>query len=90
MGAVNIDTAVVEICPLAGATNAGLKLGFVDSIGKASQSDTWTLKNVSEIYWIAASLDSSGVFDACTISGNVVTLTGAGTGETSAMVIYRT
>jgi len=85
----NVNVTVQELAPLGGNTNAGWKIGFVDSGAKAAQNDTWTVTNASEIAqaWVAD--DSAGTLDACTISSNVITLTGAATGATTGLLVYK-
>lgn len=87
--ATNTNVYATEISPLGGATNAGVKIGFVDSGAKAAQNDTWTVKNASEVLAAYVADDSAGTMDAVTISTNVLTLTGAATGAASGIVIYK-
>jgi hypothetical protein len=85
----NANVTVTELGPMGGATNAGLKLGVVDSGAKAAQNDTWTVTNAKEIVMAYVADDSAGTLDAVTISTNVLTLTGAATGATTGLLIYR-
>jgi len=85
----NVSLVASEMAPLGGATNAGLKIGLIDSGAKAAQNDTWTVTNASEVVYAAVTDDSAGTHDAVTISANVLTLTGAATGAASGLVIYR-
>jgi len=85
----NVSLVASEMAPLGGATNAGLKIGLIDSGAKAAQNDTWTVTNASEVVYAAVTDDSAGTLDAVTISANVLTLTGAATGAASGLVIYR-
>lgn len=85
------DTKIVatELMPLGGASNAGQKLGFIDSGTKAAQNDTLTVTNAKEIYMALALTDADGVADACTISSNTITLTGATASAPSLLIVYR-
>jgi hypothetical protein len=85
----NVNVTVTNIVPLGGASTGGLKLGFINSAAKAAQNDTWTLGQATTIEYIHAMLDSTNVVDVTTTSTNVATLTGAGTGATSAIVVFR-
>jgi hypothetical protein len=85
----NVNVTMVNLVPLAGASTNGLKMAFIDSAGKAAQNDTWTVGGASEVVCAMVTLDSSGAYDPCTISTNVITLTGAGTGASSGIIIYR-
>lgn len=89
MAATNTNVNAGQLAELGGATNAGVKIGFVDSGAKAAQNDTWTVKNAVEVLAAYVADDSAGTMDAVTISGNVLTLTGAATGAASGIVIYR-
>jgi len=87
--ATNTNVVAKNISPLGGTGNKGWKLGYVDSAAKAAQNDTWTVTNASEIMLAHVSDDSAGTMDACTISSNVITLTGAATGAASGLIIFR-
>jgi hypothetical protein len=87
--ATNVNVTAKEVAPLGGASNAGWKIGYIDSGAKAAQNDTWTVVNASAIMLAHVSDDSAGTLDACTISSNVITLTGAATGAASGIVIYK-
>lgn len=89
MGATTTKLVATELAPIGGATNSGWKTGIIVSGAKAAQNDIWTVTNAAEIKFIIVTLDSSGAADACTISGNSVTLTGAGTGASTGMIVYR-
>ena len=89
MTATNTNVTAVETSPNGGASNGGFKLGLIDSAAKAAADDTWTVMNASEIKFAHVSDDSAGTMDACTISGNVITLTGAATGAASGLILYR-
>ena len=85
----NTTLTATEVAPNGGASNGGFKLGVIDSGAKAAQNDTWTVSNASEIKLAHVSDDSAGTMDACTISTNVITLTGAATGAASGLILYR-
>ena len=92
MAAVNIDVAMAEVTPMGGTSSKGWRIGFIDSVGKASQNDTITISNAGSVAGVGSVLmvsDSTGVIEAGTISGNVVTLTTAETGATSGLIIYK-
>lgn len=85
----NVNATATEIAPLGGATNAGYKLGFIDSATKATQNDTVTVSNASNVLWAILRIDADGTDESVTISGNVITLTDATTGAVSGIVIYK-
>lgn len=89
MAATNTNVVAVEVAPLAGATNSGYKVGFIDSAAKAAQNDTLTVTNADAIAWAGISNDGAGTFDAVTIATNVITLTGATTGACSGLIFYK-
>jgi hypothetical protein len=84
----NVNLAATEIGPLAGSTNAGWKIGFIQSAAKAAQNDTWTVNNANKIIWAIPTVDATGVSGAYTAATNVITLTSATTGAHSALIIY--
>ncbi|MBT3582783.1 hypothetical protein HN510_03110 [Candidatus Woesearchaeota archaeon] len=45
----NANVTAGRLAELGGASNSGVKIGFVDSGAKAAQNDTWTVKNASEV-----------------------------------------
>ncbi len=85
----NINTAAIELAPLGGATNGGIRLGLVNSIGKAAQNDTWTITNAALVIGAFVYDDSAGTLDAVTISTNVLTLTGAATGAATGFILFK-
>jgi len=85
----NVSLTATEVAPLAGATNSGWKVGFIDSGAKAAQNDTWTVTNASTVIWGAFSIDSTGASETFTLSSNVITLTSATTGATSGLILYK-
>jgi len=89
MTAVNTNVTAGRIVELGGATNSGIKVGFVDSGAKASQDDTWTVKNAKLILAAFIKDDSAGTAEAVTISTNILTLTSAATGAASGIIIFK-
>ena len=88
----NVNVAAVEIHPQAGADTSGRRLGLIDSVAKAAQDDTFTVTNastVSDIQVLSIIDDTTGAFEAHTVSNNVVTMTSATTGAKTALVLYR-
>ena len=85
----NVNVTAGRLAELGGATNSGVKIGFVDSGAKAAQNDTWTVSNATTVLAAFVADDSAGTLDAVTISGNVLTLTGAATGATSGLIIFK-
>mgnify|MGYP003974797745 CR=1 FL=1 len=85
----NANVTAGRLAELGGASNSGVKIGFVDSGAKAAQNDTWTVKNASEVLAAYVHDDSAGTMDACTISTNVITMTGAATGAASGFIIFK-
>jgi len=84
----NVNVTAVELMPIGGAANDGTKLGFIDSATKAAQNDTLTVTNASSIKLALALTDADGVADPCTISSNVITLTGATATSPSLLIVY--
>lgn len=89
MAAVTTKLAAVEIYPNGGITNAGYKLGYIDSGAKASQNDLWQITNASSIIMASITLDATGVAEAHTISGNSITLAGATGTACSGIILYK-
>lgn len=87
--ATNINVTVSRLAELGGASNTGVKLGFLDSAGKTAINDTFTFKNVTTILAAFLQQDSDGVSDPVTISGNVATLTRNSSGATSGFIIFK-
>jgi len=85
----NVNVTAGRILELGGASNSGLKLGFVDSAAYAAQNDTWTVKNAKEVIWCSCTTDADGVANPATISTNVITLTSATATAASGIVIFR-
>jgi len=86
--ATNTNVVAEEVMPLGGASNAGKKLGFIDSAAKAAQNDTWTVTNATTVHLCIPIDDSDGLLGIPTISTNVITLTSASTGVASALIVY--
>lgn len=87
--ATNTNVTAGRIAELGGASNSGLKLGFIDSGAFAAQNDTWTVKNAKEVIWCSCTVDADGVANPATISGNIITLTGTTATATSGFIIFK-
>ena len=87
--ATNTNLVATQLFPLGGATNDGLKLGWVDSGAKGAQNDTWTITNASAVLFFAGSLDATGAAEPNTVATNVITLTGATGTACSGFVLYK-
>lgn len=85
----NVNVTAEEILPQAGSNLKGYKLGFVNSGAKAAQNDTWTVNNASEVIAAWPTLDATGAAEPHTISGAVVTLTGATGTACSGLILFR-
>ena len=85
----NTNVTAGRIAELGGATNSGIKIGFVDSAAKAAQNDTWTVKNATTVLYASINDDSDGTDAAPTISTNVITLTTTATGAASGIIIFK-
>lgn len=85
----NVNVVAVEPSPLGGASNAGYRIGYIDSAAKVAQNDTWTVTNADVVLMATVNDDSAGTPDAVTISTNVLTLTGAATGAATGLVVYK-
>lgn len=85
----NVNLTVTELAPNGGITNAGYKLGFIDSGAKAAQNDTWTVTNASTVLLAFPTVDATGASGTYTVATNVITLTSATTGAHSALVLYK-
>lgn len=85
----DVNIVAVEVRPLGGAGNDGLKLGFINSGAKAAQNDTWIVTNASEVVWAIPTVDATGASGAYTVATNVITLTSATTGAHSALILYK-
>jgi len=85
----NVNVVAVEVSPLGGATNAGYRIGYIDSGAKAAQNDTWTVSNADSVLLAFPTVDATGASGLYTVATNVITLTSATTGAHSAFVIYK-
>ena len=90
MTATNTNVNVVNVGSQIGSNKNGYKFGFIDSGAKAAQNDTWTIKNINQLVAVVcATLDATGAAEPFTVSGNIITLTGATGTSCSALVIYK-
>lgn len=85
----NVNASVTELGPLGGASNSGLKVGYLNSATKATQNDTVTIGNANSVEWAWLTIDADGTIESVTISGKVITCTDATTGAVSGIVLYR-
>ena len=85
----NTNVTAERLLELGGASNSGVKIGFIDSEAFAAQNDTWTVTNASEVIWCSCTVDADGVANPATIATNVITLTGTTATATSGIVIFR-
>jgi len=85
----NVNVVAKEVRPIGGVNNDGLKLGWVNSGGKAAQNDTWTVTNATTVEWANITTDANGVADPVTISTNVLTLTSATATAGSGLVLFK-
>ena len=85
----NVNVTAGRIAELGGASNSGIKIGFINSGAYATQNDTWTVKNAKEVVWAVCTTDADGVANPCTISTNVITLTSATATDASGFVIFK-
>ena len=85
----NVNVTATEMAPNGGITNAGFKLGFVDSAAKAAQNDTVTVTNASVVKWAIPTVDATGASGIYTVATNVITLTSTTTGAHSALILYK-
>ena len=85
----NVNVAALELVPLGGATNSGIKIGFVNSKAKQTADDTWTVTNASSVEWALLTSDAGGTADSVTIATNVITMEGAVTAAHSGFIIYK-
>ena len=84
----NVNTTVIELFPLGGATNSGLRLGYLVSTARAALNDTITITNASEVLW-ASLKDTDETFETATYATNVITLTRDDTTNVLGLVVYR-
>ena len=89
MTVVNTNVNVIRCGATVGSTQARYKLGYIASGDKATQNDTWTVKNISQLIGVAsATLDATGASEPFTVSGKVITLTGVTGTACSALIVY--
>lgn len=89
MSATNVNASISEIAPLGGANGSGIKQGFLASTAKAAQNDTITILNIKEVLYADLRDVTTGAAEAPTISGKVITLTGAATGNVYGTIVYK-
>ena len=87
--ATNTNVVAEELLPQAGSNLKGWKVGFIDSVAKAAQNDTFTVTNATTVIHVIMNTDADGVSDPCTLSTNVVTMTSATATPPSGIVIFR-
>jgi len=85
----DVSAAVEELFPVGGTTNAGRKIGYLNSAAKAAQNDTVIVTNANAVEYAWLTIDADGSIEAVTISGSTITLTDATTGNVSGIVIYK-
>lgn len=85
----NVNAAVTELVPLGGATNAGVKVGYLASNLKAAQNDTVTITNASEVIHTGLQIVATGAAEPYTLSTNVITATSATTGSVRGIILYK-
>lgn len=85
----NVNVSNDEFNPQSGSDSKGRKETIVSGESKATANDTLTFTSATTVVSAILFDDTTGVLDPITISGNVVTLTGATTGTVSGRVIYR-
>jgi hypothetical protein len=85
----NVNLVASELAPLGGASNSGVRVGYVVAGAKAAQNDTWTITNASEIVHVIATLDATGGAEINSFATNVITLASATATACSALIIYK-
>ena len=85
----NVNVSAEQIYPQAGSDSQGRKLGLIDSVAKAAQNDTVTVKNATSVQVLSCIHDATGAHETHTVSGNVITLTSATTGAKTIQVLYK-
>jgi len=89
MTVTNTNVNVTRCGSPIGSSKGRYKLGYIDSGAKILQNDTWTVKNISQLIGVAsATLDATGASEPFTVSGKVITLTGATGTACSALIVY--
>lgn len=85
----NVNATVVQLSPIGGATNAGIKTGLLASTAKAAQNDTVTITNAKSVSHAELQIVASGAAEPHTISGNIITLTSATATAVQGIVYYK-
>lgn len=86
----NVNVTAGRLAELGGATNSGLKIGFIDSGAYATQNDTWTVKNAKEVIFALVTTDADGVANPVSgYSANVITLSSATATAASGFIIFK-
>lgn len=86
----NVNVTADRVAELGGATNSGVKIGFVDSGGYGTQNDTWTVMNASEVLFAMVTTDADGVANVVSgITTNVITLSSATATAASGLIIFK-
>ena len=84
----NTSATVDRVAELGGASNSGIKIGYLSATARAAQNDTITISNASEI--LAYSLkDADGTDETATLATNVLTMTRSDTTNVFGIIIYR-
>ena len=79
-----------KIAELGGATNSGLKLGFIESGAYGAADDKWEVTNASEVLFCDATTDADGVANVVSdITTNTITLSSSTATAASALIIFR-
>lgn len=85
----NVNAAVTQLLPQAGSGSDGTRLGSLASTAKVAQNDTITITNAASVVKVFIQIASTGVMEAYTLSGNVITLTSATAGPVFGWVEYK-
>ena len=87
--AVTVKATVNQLAPIGGTSNNGFKIGFLDSVTKATINDVVVVGNAQVIEWAILSIDADGSEETVTLSTNQITLLDATTGAVSGLIVYR-
>lgn len=85
----NVNISINRLYAATAAGSAGEQEGYAQAITKTTASDTVTVLNANDIINAYVTDVTTGVLDPVTISGNVLTLTGATTGTVDIRIIYK-
>jgi len=86
----NVNVTAGRVAELGGATNSGIKIGFVDSGAYGTQNDTWTVTNASEVLFAMVTTDADGVANVVSgITTNVITLSSGTATAASGLIIFK-